>query len=51
MVMSWWKSGHIKIVYTELPRHLNWNEKEMLEYAIINTVFVKKDTKSSVDYC
>ena len=42
--------GHIKNVYTELPHHLNQNEKEILEHAI-NTSFAKKDTKKSVDYC
>ena len=41
--------GHIKNVYTELPHHLNQNEKEILEHAI-NTSFAKKDTKRSVDY-
>ena len=33
--------GHIKNVYTELPHHLNQNEKEILEHAI-NTSFAKK---------
>ena len=41
--------AHISNVYTELPHHLNQNEKEMLEHAI-NTSFAKKDTKRSVDY-
>ena len=42
--------GHIKNVYTEIPHHLNQNEKEILEHAI-NTSFAKKDTKKSLDYC
>ena len=42
--------GHIKNVYTEIPHHLNQNEKEILEHAI-NTSFTKEDTKRSLDYC
>ena len=41
--------GHMKNMYTELPHHLNQNEKEILEHAI-NTSFAKKDTKRSADY-
>ena len=41
--------GHIKNAYTELPHHLNQNEKEILEHTI-NTSFAKKDIKRSVDY-
>ena len=36
-------------MYTELPHHLNQNEKEISEHAI-NTSFAKKDTKSHADY-
>ena len=42
--------SHIKNAYTELPHHLNQNEKEILEHAI-NTSFTKEDTKRSLDYC
>ena len=42
-------AGHIQTLYTELPYHLNQNEKEILGHAL-NTSFAKKDTKRSVDY-
>ena len=36
-------------MYTELPHHLNQNEKEILEHAV-NTAFAKEDTKRSFDF-